>query len=48
MKRKLYIGSFGNSHIVFEQVRGGARAVSKSFSTKTEAEAALQALKVSI
>lgn len=45
MSRKYYIASFHNSHVVFEQVRGGSRAVSKSFSTKAEAEAALDILR---
>jgi hypothetical protein len=45
MTRKFFIGSFNNNHTVFETVRGGCRAVSKTFSTKQEAEAALQKLR---
>jgi hypothetical protein len=42
--RKFFINSFHNSHVVFEQLPRGCRAVSKSFSTKEEAQAALAAL----
>ena len=45
MKRKFYISSFHNSHVVMEIVRGGARAVSKCFLSKEEAVKALEILK---
>jgi hypothetical protein len=45
MTRKFFVGSFNNNHTVFETVRGGCRAVSKTFATKVEAEDALQKLK---
>jgi hypothetical protein len=44
MTRKIFIGSFNNNHTVFETVRGGCRAVSKTFFSKEEAQAALQKL----
>lgn len=45
MTRKFFIGSFNNNHTVFETVRGGVRAVSKTFHSKQEAEEALQKLR---
>jgi len=39
--RKFYV----SSNTVFEQVRGGARAVSPAYNTKAEAEAALSFLR---
>jgi len=46
-ERKLHIRSSGNRHVVYEVVKGGERAVSKEFSTKAEAEAAMAKLKAS-
>ena len=43
--RKFFINSFHNSHVVMEMLPRGCRAVSKSFRSKNEAEAALTALK---
>jgi hypothetical protein len=43
--RKFHIRSYNNHHTVYEIVRGGERAASKTFSTKEEASAALAKLK---
>lgn len=43
-KRKFHIRSFNNNYTVFEVVRGGERAVSKTFPTKDEAQVVLAAL----
>lgn len=44
MPRKFHIGSYNNSHTVYEVVRGGVRAVSPTYSSKDEAKQALNIL----
>lgn len=45
MTRKFFINSFNNNHVVFEQVRGGCRAVSPCFYSLDQAKVALAILK---
>ena len=41
MARKFIVGSYHNTHVVYEIVRGGERAVSPSYSSKEAAHSAL-------